>query len=60
MWRAPSTSPDGDFVQSQQPVRYWIDEYAFGDGETALLREALQVTRTLYAAGAISMALDPP
>ena len=30
-------------VQVSNQVRYWIDEYAFADGETALLREALEV-----------------
>lgn len=39
----PVTKIASVLLQQQQPVRYWIDEYTFADGETALLRDSLQV-----------------
>ena len=31
------------------PVRFWLEEYAFGEGETILLREQIKVRALLTA-----------
>lgn len=40
-------NPEKDLTSQGTTVRFWLEEYAFSEGETALLREQIKVEALL-------------